>query len=121
MQDFRQFEVGPDPYGRSWRVNFLWQQNAISIRHADTVDVKFTVDDGEQRDEKIIALPHPLLLEAAKRLGRPLNDAWCSKLAAAHLERMILSANDIEKPLVVLSAGDIELANRQIERDRATA
>ena len=121
MQDFRQFQVGPDPYGRTWRVNFVWQQNGISIRHADTVDVKFVVDDGDQQEEKIIALPHPTLLDVTNRLGRPLNDAWCSKIAASHLKNMILTAEDIEKPLVTLSAADIEQANQQLDKERSAA
>ena len=41
MLNFRQFEAGPDPFGRKFQVFFKWLQTAISIRHADTVDVKF--------------------------------------------------------------------------------
>jgi hypothetical protein len=37
----RRFEAGPDPFGRTWQVEFRWLQTGISIRHADTVDVKF--------------------------------------------------------------------------------
>lgn len=39
----RLFQAGPDPFGRMWNVQFRWLQTAISIRHADTVDVKFWV------------------------------------------------------------------------------
>jgi hypothetical protein len=39
----RLFEAGPDPFGRTWKVQFRWLQTGISIRHADTVDVKFWV------------------------------------------------------------------------------
>ena len=45
MRNFRQFEVGPDPFGRKWQALFKWLQTAISIRHADTVDVKFLLSD----------------------------------------------------------------------------
>ncbi len=40
--NFRRFQAGPDPFGRVWEVEFRWLQTGISIRHADTVDVKFT-------------------------------------------------------------------------------
>lgn len=121
MQDFRQFQVGPDPYGRTWQVRFVWQQNGISIRHADTVDVKFLVNDGELEEEKVLALPHPALLEATAKLGRALNDAWCMKIAALHMRKMIMTAEDIEKPLVTLSGKDIELANAELEKEREAA
>ena len=66
MQNFRQFEAGPDPFGRNFQVLFKWMQTAISIRHADTVDVKFVlVDENGGRAEKTIALPHAELLEVA--------------------------------------------------------
>ena len=51
MLNFRQFEAGPDPFGRKFQVYFKWLQTAISIRHADTVDVKFVLeDDGGSAD-----------------------------------------------------------------------
>ena len=55
IENFRQFQAGPDPFGRSYNVTYLWQQTAISIRHSDSVDVKFTLEDGETREEKVIA------------------------------------------------------------------
>ena len=45
MRNFRQFEAGPDPFGRKFQVYFKWLQTAISLRHADTVDVKFVLED----------------------------------------------------------------------------
>jgi len=45
MLNFRQFEAGPDPFGRKFQVFFKWLQTAISLRHADTVDVKFVLED----------------------------------------------------------------------------
>ena len=82
MLDFRQFEAA-DPFGLTWNVKFLWQQNAISIRHADAVDCKFVATGGDAKDEKVIAMPHPLLHALSGKLGRALNDSWCSKLAAS--------------------------------------
>jgi hypothetical protein len=36
MLNFRQFEAGPDPFGRKFQVLFKWMQTAISLRHALT-------------------------------------------------------------------------------------
>jgi hypothetical protein len=121
MQNYREFEVGPDPFGRTWKVTFVWLQTAISIRHADAVDVKFLVDDGEEKQERVIALPHPALKALAAKLGRPLNDAWCMKLAALHLRRMILTGEDIEKVLVEMTAEDLAAANHELEQTRTAA
>jgi len=121
MQEYRRFQVGPDPYGRMWSVDFMWLQTGISIRHADTVDVKFSVDDGETAQERVIALPHPLLRSAAASGGRTMNDAWCMKLAALHLKKTIETGADSEKVLVTLSAQDIEAASRELEKTRTAA
>jgi len=111
MDNFREFQVGPDPFGRTWQVKFLWQQTAISIRHSDSVDVKFVVSDGQITEEKVIALMHPMLLDLCRRTGRGLSDALCMKLAGLHLKQMIETGEDMEKTLVTLSARDMDGAN----------
>jgi hypothetical protein len=112
--NYRRFEAGPDPFGRTWQVEFRWLQTGISIRHADTVDVKFIVwvdgPDGEPKQEKIVALPHLSLLALCKKTGHALTDPWCLKLAARHLTYMFTSGEDMEKPLVTLSGADLERA-----------
>ena len=79
--DFRAFEVS-DPSQRAWSVRFLWQQNPISIRHADTVDVKFRLNDGQQEIDRVVALPAPHLRALSAASGRPVTDPWCARLAA---------------------------------------
>jgi hypothetical protein len=107
----RRFTAGPDPFGRTWDVEFRWLQTGISIRHADTVDVKFMViPDGEEKQEKVLALPHADLLALSRETGHPLTDAWCMKLAARHLSTMIDTAEDLEKTLVTLSMDDLKRA-----------
>ncbi len=120
MFDFRQFEA-TDSFGHACTARFLWQQNAISIRHADAIDVKFVVDDGETKDEKVIAMPHARLKALSAKLGRAMNDAWCSKLAALHLKRVIETGEDIEKALIAMSDTDLDLANRALEATRTAA
>ena len=119
VDNFRHFEVGPDPFGRNWTVEFKWLQTAISIRHADTVDVKFIVSDGEERAEKILALSHPDLLRLSDALNRPLTDPWCMKLAALHLKEMIETGGDVEKTLVKVPYADLERHAAQLQEAAA--
>jgi hypothetical protein len=107
----RRFSAGPDPFGRTWEVEFRWLQTGISIRHADTVDVKFVVwTEGESKHEKVLALPHPDLLALSRETGHALTDPWCLKLAANHLVEMIETGEDLEKTLVTLSLADLRRA-----------
>jgi hypothetical protein len=109
MLNFREFEAGPDPFGRKFQVLFKWMQTAISLRHADTVDVKFVlVDAGGGRSEKTIALPHADLLRVSRETGRPMDDPWCCRLAAHHLLRLVETGDDIEKDLVTVAPADLE-------------
>ena len=109
LENPRRFAAGPDPFGRTWQVEFRWLQTGISIRHADTVDVKFVLwtegpeKDQDDKQEKVIALPHPHLLLLSKETGHALTDPWCMRLAARHLKYMIESGEDLEKTLVTLT------------------
>jgi len=111
----RLFDAGPDPFGRMWRVQFRWLQTGISIRHADTVDVKFFVTpEGGEPEEKVIALPHAALLEITREKGQKLSDPLCLRLAAAHLKHMIETSEDMDKVLVSVSRGDLLELNQQL-------
>lgn len=84
-------------------------QTAISIRHADTIDVKFVMwTEGEPKQEKVIALPHAQLLALSAKTGHPLTDPWCLRIAAHHLIHMIESGEDLEKTLVTLHTAELE-------------
>lgn len=108
-ENFRRFQAGPDPFGRTWEVEYRWLQTAISIRHSDSVDVKFVIwTADEPKTEKVIALMHPDLLEVSKKTGHPLTDSWCLRLAALHLQYMIETGEDIEKTLVTVPRGALE-------------
>lgn len=119
QESFRQFDAGPDPFGRRWNVKFRWLQTAISIRHADAVDVKFYLacEDGTS-EEKIISLSHTLLLNLARQLGRGVTDSWCSRLAARHLVHMIATFEDMDKTLVTVSPAELEIAATPAESAR---
>src|SRR3954470_15341809 len=110
----RLFEAGPDPFGRMWKVQFRWLQTGISIRHADTVDVKFFVTpDGGETEEKVVALPHPILLQMTDN-GRTLTDPYCMRLAAEHLKHMIETSEDMEKTLVTVSREELAAYDRKL-------
>jgi len=120
LESFRKFKAGPDPFGRTWDVEFRWPQTGISIRHADTVDVKFeAAPDGEPKYERVIALSHPDLLKLSQVTGHPLTDPWCMKIAALHLEHMIESGEDIEKTLVTVRYDEMERYAKELEAAHA--
>ncbi len=111
----RLFDAGPDPFGRVWRVQFRWLQTGISIRHADTVDVKFFVTpDGGEPQEKVVALPHADLLNLVKESDRQLTDPLCMRLAALHLKHMIETSEDMDKTLVTVSPKELMAYDRQL-------
>lgn len=114
----RRFEAGPDLFGRMWNVQFRWLQTGISIRHADTVDVKFfaTPQDGDA-EEKVIALPHEALLKLCAERNHKLSDAYCMRLAAAHLKQMIETTEDMDKNLVTLSPEDLARYDSQLNSE----
>jgi hypothetical protein len=122
MLNFRDFEAGPDPFGRKFHVFFKWLQTAISLRHADTVDVKFvlTTDDGE-RSEKTIAIPHADLCKVSAELNRPFDDPWCSRIAAMHLIHLIETGEDMEKDLVTLLPADLARYAGQLDAEERSA
>ncbi len=111
--DLRRFTAGPDPWGKTWAVDFGWLQTAVSIRHSDSVDVKFFLHDGERRSEKVLALPHPDLLAVSEAAGKPLTDPWCMKLAGDHIRYMIETGEDMEKTLVTVPRTALDRYARQ--------
>jgi hypothetical protein len=114
MENFRRFEA-TDPFGRAWRVEFRWQQNAISIRRSDTVDVKFQIQQGDEATEKIVAVPHADLVTLSRKTGVPLTDAWICRLAGLHLKEMIETDRDMEKTLVTMTPADMERYSARLE------
>ena len=113
MDNFRQFEAGPDPFGHTWKVEFKWLQTAISLRHSDTIDVKFVLRDEGTRIEKTIAMPHIDLVHLSQKTGQPMTDAWCSRLAALHLRHLIETGEDMEKDLATVPVAELaEYATR---------
>lgn len=122
MLNFRQFEAGPDPFGRKFQVMLKWLQTAISIRHADTVDVKFIlVDDDGRETAKTIALPHADLVKVSKESGRAMDDPWCARLAATHLLHLVETGEDMEKNLVTVALPELRRYAGELARGEREA
>jgi hypothetical protein len=110
MDNFREFKAGPDPFGGIFHVWFKYLQTAISIRHSDSVDVCFVLEcagETPERVEKTVVIQNADIRAYAKRTGRPVNDAWCSRLAMCKIRRAIETAEDIEKYYLPLPAQEI--------------
>ena len=118
--DFRRFAV-QDPFGRTWEVEFRWQQNAISIRHADAVDCKYYLSCGGERRELVISLPHADLLAVAREAGRQLTDAWVLKLAGLRIEGMISTWEDMDQAIAVVSRPEMVSCNQMLMQAAAQA
>ena len=114
MENFRRFQA-VDPYGRAWQVEFRWQQNAISIRHGDTVDVKFQLIQGDDVTEKVVALNHPDLLTLSKA-GRARDRCVGHEARRAAPEEMIETDRDMEKTSGHGSLEDLERYNAETRR-----
>lgn len=116
-ENSRQFEV-QDPFARTWSVEFRWLQNGISIRHANTVDLKYYIASDEEKREVVIALPHEHLTSLAARSGRAVTDSWCLHLASERLGNMIGKWEDMDSSIVTLRAGDLEALAASYEAGR---
>lgn len=122
MLNFRQFEAGPDPFGRRFQVFFKWLQTAISLRHADTVDVKFVLQDEDGgKAEKTIALDNAELLRLSRETNRALDDPWCARLAELHLLHLVGTGEDMEKDLVTVPWEDLKRYAVEIARSERSA
>jgi len=136
MLNFREFEAGPDPFGRKFQVYFKWLQTAISIRHSDTVDVKFLLEEKRDNVEgsgegepparmaKTIAMQHADLLKISRSINRPMDDAWCARLAVLHLWHLVETGEDMEKDLVTVPEPELaryaaELAHLEEQQTHA--
>ena len=117
-ENARRFSVN-DPFGRTWDVEFRWQQNAISIRHADAIDCKYYVSAGEERRELVVSLPHADLLAVAAEAERELSDAWVIRLAELHVRHLISNWEDLDKAIAVPSQPQIAAYNRVLEEAAA--
>jgi|SRR5437868_9759006 len=121
MLNFREFPAGPDPFGRTFQVLLKWMQTAISIRHSDTVDVRFILRGDDTQTEKTVAIPHADLLRLKRETGHEMTDAWCSRLAAAHLRYLVETGEDLEKDPVTVSYAQLAGHAATLAQEEKTA
>lgn len=115
MENFRDFDAGTDPFGQKWHASFKYLQTGISIRHSNSVDVCFVLDSGSERVHKIVVIPNADIRAYSARTGRPVSDAWCSRIAMCKLTHMIETAEDIEKEYLPVTAREIEEYDSKIK------
>jgi hypothetical protein len=108
MENFRDFEIGPDPFGRTFHVLFKYLQTAISIRHSDSVDVCFILDSGDEQMIRTVVIPHAEIRDYSKRKGRKISDAWCSRIAACKLRNAVETGEDLDKEYLIVPPQELE-------------
>jgi len=116
MQNFRDLKLGPDPFGRTWHAQFKYLQTGISIRHSDSVDVCYILDNGDEQTQKIVVIQNADIRAYAARTGRPVSDAWCSRIALCKLRYVIETAEDLEKEYLPVTAHEIEEYDLKIKK-----
>jgi hypothetical protein len=123
MQNFRDLDLGPDPFGRTWHAQFKYLQTGISIRHSDSVDVRYVLDNGDGQMQKTIVIQNADIRAYSARTGRPVSDPWCSRIALCKLRSVIETAEDLEKDYLPVTAREIEEFDSKIKKweDRWTA
>jgi hypothetical protein len=116
MENFRDFSAGTDPFGRTWHAQFKYLQTGISIRHSDSVDVRFVLDNGEEQMQKTVVIPNAEARRYAARTGRPLSDPWCSRIAMCKLQNAITTAEDLEKDYLLVTPHEIAEYDAKIKK-----
>jgi hypothetical protein len=85
--------------GKQVHVAYRALQTAISTRHADAVDVKFTVDDRTVW----VAMPHPAWVRYQVRTGRVLTDPLAIQAAGHYLKQAIENGSETGREMYALS------------------
>lgn len=116
MENFRDFDAGTDPFGQKWHADFKYLQTGISIRHSNSVDVCFILDNGTEKLQKTVVIPNADIRAYSARTGRPVSDAWCSRLAMCRLRHVIETAEDLEKDYLLVTPRDIEEYDSSIKQ-----
>ena len=107
MENFRDFDAGADPFGRTWHAQFKYLQTGISIRHSDSVDVRFVLNNGDEQTQKTVVIQNAEIRAYGKRTGRTVSDPWCSRIAMCKLRHAISTAEDLEKDYLPVTANEI--------------
>ena len=116
MENFRDFEVGPDPFNRMWRAQFKYLQTGISIRHSDSVDVRYVLSTEGEQAQKTVVIGNADIRAYNARTNRPVSDAWCSRIAMCKLIDSIETAEGLDKDYLQVSAAEISEFDARIRK-----
>jgi hypothetical protein len=116
MENFRDFDAGADPFGRTWHAQFKYLQTGISIRHSDTVDVRFVLDNGDEQLQKTVVIQNADIRAYGKRAGRVVSDSLCSRIAMCKLRHVVETAEDLEKDYLQVTPAEIEEYDSKIKK-----
>jgi len=90
--NYRDFHTKSVLTAQDYHCLFVYLQTAISLRHSDTVDVKFRVNGAGV----VVALPHTAWGTYRQKAGQPLTDARATEVAAGILKESLERGDDIE-------------------------
>ena len=90
--EYRKFECVSQAGGTRYHCSFIFLQTAISLRHSDTVDVRYLVNG----KRITVALPHVAFAEYNRRAGRDLTDEEAGAIAARYLKEVLEKGGEVE-------------------------
>ena len=106
---YDEFSVSSSLDGKNYHCRFHTLMTGISLRHSDTVDVKFLVNG----KGTVIALPHSAVAEYRRQPGRSLTDADIVQIAGWFLKELLEKGDWTEESMVTVSPQQtLELADR---------
>ena len=76
---------------QDYHCRFVYLQTAISLRHSDTIDVKFLVNG----TGVVVALPHTAWEEYKRQKGRGLRDEEAAQVAATLLREALECSDNV--------------------------
>ena len=90
--EYRNFECVSQADGTRYHCSFIFLQTAISLRHSDTVDVRYLVNG----KRITVALPHVAFSQYKQRAGRDLTDEEAGSIAAQSLKDVLEKGGEVE-------------------------
>ena len=107
--DYEEFLVRSPLGEKAYQCRFHTVMTGISLRHSDTVDVKFLVNG----KGVVLALPHVAFAEYRRKTGRALTDRDAIQIASLALKELLQRGERADTPLLTLSSEQtLELAEQ---------
>ena len=97
--DYEEFEVLSPLDQKTYHGRFHSLVTGISLRHSDTVDVKFLLDGSPI----VVALPHAAFAEYRRKMGLPLTYRNAIQIAGLWLKQLLERGERMDEPLLTLS------------------